>query len=166
MSKVVNLNHTDSAVSGVSSLSLPISVLNYGADFGVQDGNGAELHLVNNTSPIDCPETIRYAVSDVQNIYKGTTIDPNLFMDTKRGVSLLVQLNQVYNVTDSAVPAYNRVLPIKAHMVLQIPVDQVVTADMVQALVGRLCSCLFDTGSASSARIGRLLRGSLRPSDL
>lgn len=166
MSKLVNLNHTDTAVGGVGSLSLPISVLNYAADFGVQDGSGAELHLINNTSPIDCPETVRYAITDVANIYKGTAIDPNLFMDTKRGVSLLVQLNQVYTVTDAAVPAYTRVLPIKAHMVLQLPVDQVLTADMVKDIVGRLNSCLFDTGVVTSARISRLLRGSLRPSDL
>lgn len=166
MARVVNLNHTDTAVSGVSSLSLPISVLNNGADWGKKSGGSEELILVNNTSPIDCPETIRLAITDVPNIYKGFAIDPNLFMDQKRGVSLLSQLTQVYTVTDVDVPGWQRVLPIKAHIVLQIPVDQSITADMVKAVVGRLAATLFDTGVVTSGRLGRMLRGSLQPSDL
>jgi len=166
MSRVLNVNHTDSTVSGVSSLSLPISVLNYAADWGVKDGTQNDLILVNNTSPVDRMERIRYSVSDISNIYNGSNIDPNLFMDTKRGVSLLAQLNGVYTITDSVNTSYERVAPIQAHLVLKLPVDAVITPNTLLSLVGRLCSTLFDTGVTTSARLGRMVRGSLRPSDL
>lgn len=166
MSRQINFNHSDSAVGGVSSLTLPISVLNYAADWGVKDGVKGETWLVNNTSPIDRPERIRLAVASVPDIYAGTGIDPNLFMDSKRGVSLVCQLTEVATVTDTVNTSFERVSPISAHIVLKLPVDAVLTADQVKAIVGRLCSTMFDTGVVTSARLGRMLRGSLLPSDL
>lgn len=166
MAKVVNLNHVDTAVEGVATLALPISVLNYHEDFAVKSEVGSTLVLTNNTSPIDRPETIRYAVADVANVYKNTGVDPGYTLESKRGISLLAQLRAFYTVTDAAVPGYEKVLPVKAHLVLEIPCDAVITTDMALAIIGRLASTVLDTGVLTSSRLAKMLRGSLRPSDL
>lgn len=165
MSITVNKNHTDSAVSGVTSLSLDIPVLNHGEDFGISGASKNELILTNNTSPIDRPEVVRYSLSEIPNIYKGTNIDPNLFVNSKRGVSLLIQVSGVWSKVDS-VTGIESALPYKAWKVIQVPMDAIYTADNVAEIFARLDAFQFDTGVVTSARLGRMLRGSLRPNDL
>lgn len=166
MSRVINFGYTDTAISGVTSLAFPRGLLNYGADFReVTDSNG-ELILTNLTCPIDRPENIRMAYSLVQDIYKGTGIDVKVQNPLKRGVSLLAQVTEVATVTDSADPSFRMDLPISAHIVLKVPASADLTDAHVQTIVGRLVSCLYETGSLTTARIKALLRGSLEPTDI
>lgn len=166
MSKTVSYNRTDTAVAGVPSLNLPVAVLNYKADFSMVQASPSELVLTNLTSPIDRPETIRYSVNAIKDIYKGTGIDPTSYSASRRGVSLLAQLTDRWTVADTVDTTYNVTLPVQAHMVLKLPADAVITPDMVKLLVGRLCDTLFNTGLITSERLNAMLRGSLLPADL
>lgn len=166
MAKSVNKNYTDTPVSGVTSLSLPISVVNFGKDFRVKVNEPQEVIITNLTSPIDRPEKFRFAMSDIKDIYKNSGIDPNLFSPSKRGVSVLVQLTDTYTVTDSADPTHEVALPLEAHLVLKVPANEAVTTQMIVDFIGRLASGFFETGAVNPNRVKSLCRGSLLPADM
>lgn len=167
MAKVIIKGYTDTAVEGVSSLTFPRAILNIDKDFRVKsNNNGKEVVLTNITSPIDRPENIRLAYTDIANIYNGTGIEPSVASPTKKGVSVLAQVTDVISVTDSADVDYRIDLPLSAHLVLKVPASEHVTSAQVQEVIGRLLSSLFDTGSTTGSRLEAILRGSLVPTEL
>jgi len=166
MGKSLNLNRVDTAVPGVTSLTLPRAVLNFASDMKVLNAAPEEVKLTNLTSPIDSPEIFRFARSEIKDIYRNSGVDPTMYAATRRGVSLLAQLTDVFTVTDSADSAYCIKLPMEGHIVLKVPAHELVTEDVVIAFIGRLISGFFETGLATSGRVKAMLRGSLTPSDL
>lgn len=165
MSKSVDLNHVDTEVEGVSTLTLAKGIINWGVDYRVKSQDAKSLILTNLTSPLDKPETFRVAVSDVTDIYKGAGIDPAQYGPSRKGKSLLCGLNSVYSVTDSVTGVVYD-LPIKCHVVLTTPNDAVITPAMIEAFLGRMLAGLYESGSATTGRLVAMLRGSLLPSDL
>lgn len=166
MAKALSVNYTDTAISGVSSLKLERGLVNFGADFKVKMDVPGEVILTNLTSPVVYPERMRISVSDVANVYTGSSIEPSLYSPTKKGTSLLVQLTEVWKVTDGAAPTMEIALPVSAHIVIKVPNHELVTPAAVQTLVGRLISGLYETGETSTTRLTAMLRGSLKPSDI
>lgn len=166
MSKAINFGYTDTPISGVTELSFDRGLLNYKSDFRATTETPGEVILTNITSPIDRPENMRVAYSLLQDVYKGSGIDPKVQSPLRRGVSLLVQLTEVATVTDTVDLTYRVDLPISAHLVLKIPANADLTDAHVQTVVGRLVSGLYETGSLSTDRIKALLRGSLEPTDI
>lgn len=167
MAKVVSLGYTDTAIPEVVALDFPRGLLNFGADFRIRSAsNGREVVITNLTSPIDRPENVRLAYSDVANIYTGTGIDPSVHAPTKRGISLLIQVTEIWSVTDDADADYRVDLPVSAHTVVKVPVSEYITAARFEAFLGRLMSCFYDTGVETTGRIDQLIRGSLTPSDV
>lgn len=167
MSKVKSAGYVDTPVDGVPSLTFPRAVLNFGADFRVKSNvAGKEIVLTNITCPIDRPEKIRIAYSEVANVYAGTGIEASVLSPTKRGVSVLAQVTDTISVTESTDPDYRIDLPMSAHLVIKVPASEHITATDVQTCLGRLLSSLFDTGVATTSRLEAILRGSLEPSDV
>jgi len=169
MAKVFSLGYTDTAIDGVTSLDFPRGLVNFGADWAIKgNGNGQELVLVHNTgSDLSVPpEKIRYSVSPVANIFAGTGVEATAYVPNRKGVSVLVQLTQVWIVTDDADPTYRVELPISCHLVLKVPLSEYVTGARLEAVVGRLVSGLFETGDLLTTRFDKLVRGSLVPSDV
>lgn len=167
MAKTTSLGFTDTAVEGVSSLAFPRAVLNLETDFRVKASQpGKEVTLTNITSPIDQPERIRIAYADVNNIYGGSGIEPSLFAPTKRGVSILAQLTEVLSVTDTVDSTFRVDYPVSYHVVIKAPSASYITGPVIQAGLGRLLSCLYDTGSLTTGRLEAILRGSLLPSEM
>lgn len=167
MSKVKSLGYTDTAISGVTSLDFPRGLVNIATDFAVKSEKpGQEVVLTNITSPVDRPEKIRLAYSDVANIYNGSGIDPSVAAPTKRGISILAQESSVISVTDSVDADFRLDLPISCHLVIKVPASEYITAEDVRVSLGRLLSSLFDTGVETDTRLNAILRGSLVPSEL
>lgn len=166
MTKSVSVNHTDTAISGVSSLSLARGLVNFGVDWKIKGDEPGTVVATNLTSPLNAPETFRFGSQDVADVYKGTGIDPSFYAPSRRGVSILAQLNEVWTVTDSADASYEVALPISAHIVIKVPNNENITPAMVQTLLGRVCSGFYNTGLATTERFQAMLRGSLKPSDL
>lgn len=167
MAKVISKGYTDTPIAGVGSLTFPRAVLNIEKDFRVKSNQpGKEIVLTNITSPIDRPEKIRIAYSEVANIYSGTGIEASLAAPTKRGVSVLAQDTNVITVLDSANPDYRIDLPVSYHLVIKVPASEHISATDVQEGLGRLLSSLFDSGTNTSARLEAILRGSLTPLEL
>lgn len=167
MTTTVTKGYTDTPIDGVTELTFGRALLNIDKDFRIKSNDaGKEVVLTNLTSPIDRPERIRIAYSEVANVYTGTGIDPSVSLPTKRGVSVLVQLTNILTITDSTDASYRRDLPISLHAVIKVPASEFITAAVVEENLGRLLSGLFDTGSTSTSRLESILRGSLVPSEL
>lgn len=167
MAKIISKGFIDTPINGVSSLGFARGLLNYKADFRVKSEDaGKEVVLTNITSPIDRPEKIRIAFSDVSNVYNGSGIESGVYAPTKRGVSVLAQVTNVISVTDDADPTYRVDLPVSYHLVIKVPVSEAITGQVIQEGIGRLLSGLFDTGSTGTTRLESILRGSLTPSDM
>lgn len=167
MAKIVNAGYTDTPIEGVSSLTFARGLLNFQKDFRVKSNNsGKEVVLTNITSPIDRPENIRIAYTDIANIYNGTGIEPSVFAPTKRGVSVLAQITDVLSVTDDSDADYKVDLPLSCHLVIKVPASEYVTSTQITTAIGRLLSSLFDTGSTSTSRLEAILRGSLVPTEV
>lgn len=163
MTKQLVLNRADTAISGVPSLSLPLAVLNLPVDFVTKTRSNKEVVLANLTSPLGAVETIRFAVNDVANVYSGTQIQPTVWATSKHGVSILAQLNDIFSVTDTVDASFRQDLPVSAHIVLKVPDSELITGDVLKAIVGRLVDVLFDKGDVASSRLVALARGSLIP---
>lgn len=166
MSKLISLGYTDTAISGVSELPYLRGLLNFKANWKVKSSTPTEIILTNISSPMDRPEEMRIGFSPVTNIYQKASIDPSVAAPTKRGVSLLVQITNIMSVTDSTDADFRIDLPLEAHMVIKVPCNENLTSTHIIALIGRLLSGLFETGSTDTTRLEAMLRGSLVPSDL
>jgi len=167
MVKSINQGYTDTPIEGVTSLEFSRGLLNFEKDFRVKsNNNGKEVVLTNITSPIDRPENIRIAYTDVANIYNGTGIEPSVLAPTKRGVSILTQLTEVLSVVDDSDADFRVDLPLSCHLVIKAPSSEFITSEQIKTALGRLLSSLFDTGSTENSRLEAILRGSLVPSEL
>lgn len=166
MTRILSMGYTDTPITGVTELSLERGLVNYKADFRVKNDTPKECVLTNITSPVDRPEKFRIAYQDVSNVYKDTGIDASVHAPSKRGVSILVQLTEVASVTDSTDPSYRIDLPLSMHLVIKVPANENITAELVESMLGRLVSGVFETGSESDTRLKSLLRGSLLPTDM
>lgn len=166
MAIIVNQNHTDTPVAGVTSLAFSRGILNYKADYCVMTDDPGEAIISNKTSPVDAPERLRFAMSTVKDVYQNTEIDPGTYSPSKRGSQILVQLTEVWTKSDATNASFKINLPVTGHIVLKVPNDSDISADMIIAFLGRLVSGLYETGSLTNSRINALLRGSMIPADL
>lgn len=166
MAKTINFGYTDTPISGVTSLTFPRGLVNFGADFKVRTEKKDEMILTNLSSPIDRPEKFRIQWQIVDSIYNGSGISEANQAPSVRGVSVLMQLTEVASITDSVDPSYRVDVPVSIHCVVRIPAVEELTEAHVQTALGRLVSGFYETGSTTTNRIKALLRGSLEPSDI
>lgn len=164
MSKLINAGYTDTPITGD-----PVLVrgkLNFGADFRVQRENAGEMILTNITSPLDRKENILYNVTDVKNIYDKTDIHPSVQAPSTKGINLYAKVSDVYAVTDSTDADFLQHLPVSVSITIRVPSLEYITADVVQSVMARCVSTLYETDSETTVRLNSLLRGAIKPSDL
>lgn len=167
MAKVLSTNYVDTAISGAKTVSLELPVLNYGKDFRVKKDEPEEAIITNLTSPINQPERLRIAHSDVADVYRNSGIDPTLYYPSRRGTQILVQLTDVFKVTDTEDASYEAHLPISAHLVIKVPNNELMTPEVITAEIERLVAGLYETtGDVTESRIKSVLRGALLPASL
>lgn len=167
MARAIALNYTDSGVSGVTTLKKDIAILNFGSDYRVRQDDASEAVIANITSPIDRPESFRFSCSPVADIYKGTGIDSGFYSPSRKGISLLCQLTDVYKYADAADSTFHdQYLPMSGHIVLKVPCNEALTADMISTFVGRLIAGLYASGNLDASRLKAMLRGALLPTDM
>lgn len=164
MATTVVWNQTDSKTTAPAALQ-PES-LNYGADFVKRETSPNSASLVNVTSPLDRQETVRFAWSKVDNVYKGSGIDSSAFSQNRSGVSILAQLNTILSMTDDTTK--RRIdLPLSGHFVFKIPNNEAITADVLQKFAARLVALLYEqSGADAGTRLNNLARGAVLPKAL
>lgn len=166
MAKTLNMNFSDTTVTGGTAVTLTLPQLNYGADFRVTKDDASEAIITNITSPIDMPERFRFAHNNVPDVYKNTGIDPTMYYASRRGTQVLCQLTDVYSVTDASTPDYLALLPVEAHIVIRVPNNDLISVEQVEALFSRMLAGLYETTAGQETRLRSLLRGALLPSSL
>lgn len=166
MAFTTSYGYTDSITTPKT---LEVPDLDYAKDFAVTKDSADEVILTNTTSPVDQPETIRFGYQTVANVYTNTGIDPNFMAITKQGISLVAQVNDIMRVENNSEDccsplAYD--LPIQAHVVIKVPKNQFVTADVALNAAKRAFASLLATGSVTSERLNAMLRDALKPSTM
>lgn len=160
--KTSSFGYTDT-ISTEKSLNRPD--LDFGNDFSVTKEDEGVTIVTNLTTPLDQPETIRWQVQEIANIYSGSGIDPSVYGTSKKGFSLVTQLNNVLRVTDSEDSTFQVDLPVSAHLVIKAPQNQYINEEVLIKCVNRLVSALYDTGQDTS-RLNSLIRGAMTPNNL
>lgn len=120
---------------------------------------------MNITSPMDRIEKLRFAYSEIGDVYKNTSIDPSVAAASKRGVQVLAQTSETWSLTDAVDPEYRVDLPVSAHIVLKIPACEYISEADILELLGRTIGGLYD-GTTAEWRLNDLVRGSLVPKGL
>lgn len=137
--------------------------LDYAIDYKKVVDEPSEAKIANITGPdLLSHEDIRFARSDVANIYSGVSIDSALVLPQKKGIQVMCELSNTYRAVNS-VTGNEYDLPCKGRVVLRFPAFTCVTSDLVKDLLIRTISAAFDTGSTNATRIMELARGSMLP---
>lgn len=106
--------------------------------FAYSKDDPGESVLMNIEAALDQPNSIRYAVSKVADVFKGTPATPNQGQRVD-GNSHLVQLNEVWKAYDDAdTSVVAEYLPVSAHLVLKLPTHALITGALVETLLLRL----------------------------
>lgn len=156
----------DTPVTGGTPVSLPLGSVNFGADWVVQSTNNKEAWITNQTTPYDAPERFRFGRSEIANVFTNSGIDPNFMTTSKRGTSIVCQLNSVLNIVDTERADFKQQLPLSCHLVIKVPNNELLTADEILGYVERTLCGLFETDSNGSSRLNGFIRGALLPPDV
>lgn len=146
MTKSLSHGPEGSSVAGVTALALPIAILNYD-DFKIIESGPGISKYTDITSPTDQPSTLRIAQRVRPNVYAGTSIDPTVFLASKSGTDTVVELQEVWTVSDSEDTSYRQDFPVRIGLSFTTPNSALVTADEVRYLVGRVIAAMFDQQS-------------------
>lgn len=163
MSRASSFGYTDTADGGATTKTFTRSNLNFPADFATLDKSEMRYLAANKTSPIDQQETIRVQATDIADVYKGTSIDPSAYAASRKGISIVAQVNDILRVTETTVATYQVDLPISCHIVVKVPLNANITADNVQTVIGRALALFYNSNDVTTGRIGGLLRGAMAP---
>lgn len=125
-----------------------------------------DIVITNSESPIDRPETMRFALSNINNVYNGSGIEPSYYAVNKTGKSLLLQVNDILTFTDANQADLREDYPITAHLVVKFPTNVNVDATVIMTTVNRLLATAYATGVTTNTRLEALIRGALAPSNL
>lgn len=165
-----SFGYTDK-LSATKNVAIP--QLSYSTDYSVKSETPNEVVITNVTSPLDQPETIRFAQQPVRDIYNGSAVDPTAMSVSRQGISLVIQVNDILRVTPDSSESTcccdggYMDFPISTHIVIRTPVAQYITADTVMTVVKRNIAALFGEGAdVTSGRLNQMLRGALKPSTM
>lgn len=163
MAKSVNKGYTTTHETALVTAAVGFD---FDSDFRVKSETVDEVRIVNTTSPIDRPETIRFAYSEIKDVYNNTSIDSSVYAASRKGVQILAQINEVFSLTDSVDASYRVDLPVSAHIVIRVPACEYISSSDILDLVKRLNGALYDQQTVNSDRLQALLRGSLKPTEM
>lgn len=137
--------------------------INWGADYRVKLEKAGEVIVSNIKAPIDAPETIRFAWSEISDVFKGSSLKATPGQVTD-GISILAQLNCV-GINSGQIGSES--FPISAHLVLKVPKGMYMDSSDIGVILSRLLGSIYETKDAAfTDRVDAVLRGILTPKDL
>jgi len=163
MSTTIALEAPTATSPATNRTAITPDAINWGADYRVVTEKPGEVVLTNIKTPIDNPEVIRVAWSEIADVFKGTKVTAEPGQMTK-GLSLLAQVNCVGINSETF---GDTLYPLSAHLVLKVPYGMYVDSSDLMSVVTRLLGALYETKDAAPTdRVDALLRGVLTPKDL
>lgn len=159
-----SFGNTDTPISGVTAPVITLPVINFNSDYRIRKSADSETIVTNVTTPFDQPESVRYSIQDVKDIYKNAGLNSDQITGSKEGVSLVAQLNTTLKVTDDTATTAIGYFPITAHLVIKCPKSGYITESVLTQVIARLNGTLYaETGKTN---IVALLKGALNPKGL
>lgn len=156
----VSAQYTDT-IATPKNVSVPN--LDWSNDYAKVVDGSSEAKIANVTgADLLSHENVRFARSDVNNIYSGVVVDSALQLSQKKGVQVMAEIETSYKAANS-VTGNEYDLPCKGRIVLRLPAFTCVTEDLVKDLLVRTIASAFGTGSVTVDRIMDMIRGSLLP---
>lgn len=152
--------------AAAATKNITVPDINFGTQFTVDIIEPTKVGITNLTSPPDQKDHITYQYMTVNDIYKGTTIDPSAYSPNRKGISVATVVHDVMRVTDSVDPSYLVDLPIKVSISVVTPQSQYLAASAVQTALLRCVAAWYSFGVVDTSRIDALIRGSMKPSEL
>jgi len=133
------------------------------ADYVLSKDTAGEALYTNIGAPVTQPNSLRLAVSNIADVYTKAGV-PTIAGQRTSGKQILVQINEVWKVTDAAVATFvPYYLPIQAHMVLRLPDDDQITSSLVATLIQRLEGALqHAAGTTLADGVNTALHGIVR----
>lgn len=137
--------------------------LDYAVDFTKVLDTAEEAKIANVTGPdLVSHENIRFARSEVGNIYAGSNSDSAMVLPMKKGVQVMCEIGNTYRAANS-VSGNEYDLPCKGRIVLRFPASTCVTKTLVNDLLVRTVASAFGTGAVTADRIMDMAMGALLP---
>jgi hypothetical protein len=163
MSRTVTLNVTDTA-GGVAPTLTGVAK-NYGADFGpIENPPAGCFDISNKNSPVDAPNTERYALRQIKDAYKNTSVAEAYKPANKSGWSLLSQCNLIATITDSEDATYRVDAPLAMRVTISgVNVPELTTTHYTTGLM-RAIGGLYET--TGDLRLGSMIRNILKPTGM
>jgi hypothetical protein len=167
MSANTNYGYEDT-LTGTINVSLP--ALDYETDYAVVSEQSNNVVLTNVTTGVDQPETLRFAIQDVANVYSGTSIDPANFAPSRRGKKLLVSDHLTLRVPNGDGTSTD--FPVKMGLTFEFPTSVNLSDSAISDALHRVFAAAYDVSADTPAsgvyaetlyRIKRLIRSSLNP---
>jgi len=165
MSKSLGFSYSDTAFGSPATLNFVRANTNYGADWTEKQRTASETVIVNVNSSNDRPEKIRIGYSEVKDVYANSGIDPAYYAPSRRGISLVSQITEVGRITESIDGSFVDV-PISAHIVIKAPAHELITPDVIQTVLKRLLSSLYNDNVTTTARLAELMKGAVTPPEV
>lgn len=151
---------TDTVTTGKT---LTIPDLSYAQDYAKTTDEPSEAILANLTSTaLGTMEHLRYAKSDVKNVYANTSVGASNQLPVKTGVRTLVEANILIQASNS-VSGEEYLIPVRAWTCVQIPTASFISDAVLGYAMGRVLGATFDTGLTTTSREESVARGSLIP---
>jgi len=165
MSKSLGFSYSDTAFGAPATLNFVRANTNYGVDWAEKQRTAGETVIVNVNSSNDRPEKIRIAYSEVKDVYANSGIDPAYYAPSRKGISLVSQITEVGRITESIDGSFVDV-PISAHIVIKAPAHELITATVIETVLKRLMSSLYNDNVTTPVRLAELLKGAVTPPEV
>lgn len=168
MARVLDLGPNNTPVTGDTPFALSVDSLDWEGEFSLISEVPGKVVYGDRTAPVDRPANITIAQRSRANVYAGTSIDPSMYLPTKRGLDTLVEITQVLEVTDDQDTTYLKQVPVRLALTMTTPITSAVDDSTLYALVFRLIQAVtqpnLDVEAGFNAGLDGLLRGILRKS--
>lgn len=151
---------TDTVATGKT---LTIPDLSYASDYAKTMDEPSEAVLANITSTaLGTMESIRYAKSDVKNIYANSSVGASNQTPVKTGLRTLAEVNILIQASNSG-SGEEYLIPVRAWTCVQLPTASFISDKVLEYAMGRALGAMFDTSVTTVSREEAVARGSLLP---
>lgn len=131
-------------------------------DLSVEDSGYCQ--IIDTATGITTPRVIETRFDKVTNVYTNTSIAAENQLGAKAGVRVINKVSDVLTILDDSDSTYRVDLPIEAHVVLTLPLCDLITEAVVQQQIADAVATLFVTdGTTVVSRILKEARGIVKP---
>lgn len=166
MAVTYSFGYTNKTNNG--QIPIPFNQMHMVDYYALREDEPCSCRVSNTTAPVDQPELVTYQAQNIKNV--PTTIEsPNMI---KGGECIMygVKIEELLRGRSDKDDTFVRDIPITANITFKHPVDAAITKDVINVVLARLLSALYEydgdysgTVVPTGNRINDLMRFALKP---